>query len=849
MKRTARLSACLLLLSVALTLPAPTAGAAAEAAGEPDPQTFLARELARLDERLELDTYPDGTGGWLARMAAALEYRLRPGSDLPAAAPDLMRRLAWALRALGVEHDLHGIPSEPPEAGRAERVEAALAEVRRLHAKLDGPAESPAALPAALPANDACPAAIALAGDTVAGTTAGATSDGTASCGFSTGAPDVWFRYTAASAGLFSFDTFGSSIDTVLSVTDGCVADGPVTELACNDDADGTLQSRISLSLAAGQEVWVRVSGYGGRTGAFLLTAAPDCGIRGTITDAATGDPLAGVVVDVYRYSSHAASGTSAADGTYTVGGLEAGTYHAQTDNALGLLDETWDDIPCTPWAACWVTDGTPIPVGEGEVSGIDFALAEAGAISGTITDAVTSQPLSGYVTLFSIDGFWLDTFYTDSSGSYRISGVHPGKYHLQAESVLYRRELYDDVPCTTTCPFDSATAVHVLASETAEADFALDRLATVGGTVVEDPSGTPVAGGEVIASNGTSTRYAYLSSTGTYQLTGLMPGTYSVRTSTPLHLDEVYDDIACPGSCSGVVGTPVAASLNAQTSGIDFALRQLGAIAGKVVHGPTGAPVRDATVVAWTSNGSHARTAYTRADGSYELEGLPAGSYRVGTRTSSYADEMYDDVACPDSCDPAVGADVDVVLGATVPGVDFHLDQLPVLSGSVFAADSGYGMGAQVVAYDASGAAVAQSSAYGGFRMTVPPGSYRVAAQPFSYEQYQGEVFDNVPCDPSCDPTLGTPLVVGLNSSLLGIKLVLEPCPADSYTSVTGSHFLSVHQIEACELLTAGLGTAVEPGAEVTLKAGRRVHLGSGFAVRAGGRLHVLIEPAWAQP
>jgi hypothetical protein len=42
--------------------------------------------------------------------------------------------------------------------------------------------------------------------------------------------------------------------------------------LACNDDANGTLQSLVSVALSAGQSVVIIVDGYSTRSGAFTLT-------------------------------------------------------------------------------------------------------------------------------------------------------------------------------------------------------------------------------------------------------------------------------------------------------------------------------------------------------------------------------------------------------------------------------------------------------------------------------------------------------------------------------------------------------------------------------------------------
>ncbi|MEN0064730.1 MAG: hypothetical protein AAGA48_21470 [Myxococcota bacterium] len=80
-------------------------------------------------------------------------------------------------------------------------------------------------------------------------------------------APDVTFEFTAPADGMYTFDTFGSAIDTILTVLDGC---GGV-ELGCNKDAGGTYQSEVTVQLTANQTVIVVVDGDGFSAGAVTL--------------------------------------------------------------------------------------------------------------------------------------------------------------------------------------------------------------------------------------------------------------------------------------------------------------------------------------------------------------------------------------------------------------------------------------------------------------------------------------------------------------------------------------------------------------------------------------------------
>ncbi|MEM9068991.1 MAG: hypothetical protein AAGE52_10815 [Myxococcota bacterium] len=72
--------------------------------------------------------------------------------------------------------------------------------------------------------------------------------------------PDRAFRWSAPAAGDYTFDTVGSSFDTVLYVLNDC--DG-AESLGCNDDTMmGELRSTVTATLTEGQEVLVVVEGF-----------------------------------------------------------------------------------------------------------------------------------------------------------------------------------------------------------------------------------------------------------------------------------------------------------------------------------------------------------------------------------------------------------------------------------------------------------------------------------------------------------------------------------------------------------------------------------------------------------
>jgi len=112
--------------------------------------------------------------------------------------------------------------------------------------------------------------------------------------------------------------------------------------------------------------------GYGGR-------------IRGTVTHARTGVPVAGASIQVN--GSHSASATTDAKGQYEVTGLPTGNYTVfvlMTDAGTGLrslplADQVYKNVPCEA-RSCWNAKGTPVRVTAPQTTAkVDFALEPVG--------------------------------------------------------------------------------------------------------------------------------------------------------------------------------------------------------------------------------------------------------------------------------------------------------------------------------------------------------------------------------------------------------------------------------------------------------------------------------------
>ncbi len=141
---------------------------------------------------------------------------------------------------------------------------------------LTGSAESQA------PPHDNCSGALPLPLGQTPGTNEGSsTSPGSVSC--SVIGKDVWYTLVTPNDGLLTISTIAGGaaggpadeggttpFDTVLTVYSGsCDA---LVPLACNDDVFPALQSEVQLIVSAGQALFVRVGGFFGDVGDFVLT-------------------------------------------------------------------------------------------------------------------------------------------------------------------------------------------------------------------------------------------------------------------------------------------------------------------------------------------------------------------------------------------------------------------------------------------------------------------------------------------------------------------------------------------------------------------------------------------------
>lgn len=341
-------------------------------------------------------------------------------------------------------------------------------------------------------------------------------------------------------------------------------------------------------------------------------------------------------------------------------------------------LIEFYDD-------AAMVETATDINVVFGTViDGIDGALGELppGTISGTVTDG-SSTPLGGIVVRIYDDELFLEgELETGADGSYEVPGLRDGTYYVEFidPSLTYPREAWNNV-----ASLDLATPINVTGAAVAGIDAVLDGSGPgpggggMRGTVTDAQSGLPLEGVRVSCTPvgdhvSAAPCFAETAADGTYSLGGLLPaGDYLVRFASADggYGAEWYDNAALREQA-----TPVTTTLGAWTDGIAAALEPAGAISGTVTN-EDGFPYGILVVTAYSWDGSvwqPFKSFVAATETEYRIDGLPAGTWRLRFRGSSFSGtsidiEYFDDAATVDTA-----MDINVVAGQVVTGIDAAL-------------------------------------------------------------------------------------------------------------------------------------------------------------------------------
>jgi len=210
--------------------------------------------------------------------------------------------------------------------------------------------------------------------------------------------------------------------------------------------------------------------------------AAGTGAIRGRVTQALGGAPIAGVMVwaDLQDCPSYSSLATTGPDGFYTVTGLPAGWYKVWTGNDSIFVDIYWDDEPTEE-------TGDMVAVASNDTAkGIDFSLRVGGKVTGTLT--LSGTPL---VTgaIYAIDTTYTQAYYgyvygMGNPAPYEIKRLPTGIYKLMTMNMMgYIDVYYNDKSSWATADLVSVTEGGISSSK----DFTLSLGGIIEGNIYGD--------------------------------------------------------------------------------------------------------------------------------------------------------------------------------------------------------------------------------------------------------------------------------------------------------------------------------------------------------------------------
>ncbi len=410
-------------------------------------------------------------------------------------------------------------------------------------------------------------------------------------------------------------------------------------------------------------------------------------GIAGRIaglTDADSSAWVLAVAAHLYEDPTAWAFGEVKDDGEYFISGLNMGSYLIMA-GADGYMPQFFSN-------AYNIWEAAIVEVAPNEITdGIDFYLEPAQMGSGSITGRVvaedTGEPLAGaQIYAFSVNNSFVNVrTETNDDGTYELPELRSGSYYVQAYAEGYFNQFYDGV-----ADIENATTVLIVDQEVTEnIDFAMNRGGTISGTVT-DANGEPLAGAsiQVSAINDRGDYYGYYygwavsDDAGNYIVSGLGDGDYVVSIyyhGQNFSVNKWYDNAATFEDA-----TPVSVALGEDTSNINFVIESptaFGSIAGTLSM-EDGSPLQNAIVRLEsidTPGFYFFSYAYPDDNGSYVLDDVPVGTYRVVMEY--WTNWFYDSIWYEQADNPEDATPVQVAENEQVNDINFVI---PVAEGVI---------------------------------------------------------------------------------------------------------------------------------------------------------------------
>ena len=408
---------------------------------------------------------------------------------------------------------------------------------------------------------------------------------------------------------------------------------------------------------------------------------------------------------------------------------------------------------------------------------------AGAGSIAGTVSASNGGAGLEGVqVFIWDSSGDRVGDSWTDATGSYAVADLDDGTYFSSTwTDIGYINQLYSGSVCLG-CDVLSGTAIDVVNGEAVTGiDFVLDPGGTISGTVTDASLGNGLAGVwiHIFDESGSMASHGDTDGTGAFTTwEAVPPGNYYAKTWSDIgYVDKVYDDKPCLGDCDVMNGDVIVVSGTENVSGIDFALEPGGPVSGTVIEASSGTGLADVGIDVFDESGKWVGNGVTDGMGAYTTYFVyPAGNYFVRTwNNAGFADELYDNIPCQDSCDVTAGDAVVHPGAGGVTGIDFDLAQGTTVSGRVTDNLTGTGLfDARVMVFDSEGSFVndAWTDEQGDFTVDGLSGGVFFARA--STQHYFTQLYDGIDCTGGCVVNTGTPIPAAEGEQVVAIDFAL---------------------------------------------------------------------------
>lgn len=593
---------------------------------------------------------------------------------------------AWARKALWVEAELARLQRAQTKGYRRPPVEVG-----------DGPIYHPAGKHYA---GSACDNALTLGHDNpslIALASAGRAGD------------RVWLRWQAPSAGVYQFSSVGSTIDSRLTAYPSCAPQAKAT--AANDDAFG-LAAIVGVEASHGGQTFYLLAENLAVAGSLAIKGSAAASIRGRVTDAATGQPIAGVQIHAQSKEHYYSLGYASTDssGNYLLTAdfwddrVEAIVRTGDSGQPVPFVHEAWNDKPCADrdsygFEACQPPDSFELTPGA-TVENIDFALAATAQLSGRVVDAGSGDLTIEPVELFLYSaGLPIAYANTDTSGRFRMTHLPPGRFTLVARSSAYQTAIYPNLPCEQfpACVSAAEPAIELRHGELQSVEMRLAPMSfiefalSLDGVAVTDRLWNLDA--RVYRPNGTRVEADWhqdAADPSRFRVGPLLTGRYRLAVAWPgVSFARLYPAIDCSANCELELdlGQYIEIASIGDRPSVGMDVRGLPAVAGRVTDA-NGAPIADAQVTAHSVQGYDYSVpwATTDQDGRYLFPRISSGRRLLHVKAPRYIDQAYPGIACeaPNPAQDCPNAE-SIQVGLHSPPrieADFALDASPSIHG-----------------------------------------------------------------------------------------------------------------------------------------------------------------------